>query len=175
MTKRSISPLWDNLFRPRSSGTERIAAAWLKTPLFRDVPRREVRRLAAHMHPRRYKPQETVFRAGDLGVGAALILSGTVEIRVGQTVIATLGPGDFFGEVALVAQEQRTADAVAIEPVELVFFLRIDLEEWLDRKPRLGARTVANLAGVLAKRLRVANRQLSADIEPASSVDRAAS
>lgn len=167
----SPSPLWDNLFRPKPSGTDRIAELWSATPLFRGIPAREISHLASHMHPRRYAPGETVFRAGDLGVGAALILSGEVAIRLGNATIAKLGTGDFFGEVALVEEEHRTADAVAVGDVELVFFLRIDLEEWLDRKPRLGARMVINLAGVLAERLRYANRTLTSPRESVSVVN----
>lgn len=161
MSEKALSPFWDNLFRPKPSAAKRIAEAWAATPLFHEVPRREIQRLAAHMHPRRYAPEETVFRAGDLGMGAALILSGEVEVRVDATRITSLRPGDFFGEVALVAEEERTADVVALTEVELVFFLRNDLQEWLDRRPRLGARVVVNLAGVLAERLRYANRQVS--------------
>ncbi len=161
MPKHILAPLWDNLFRPRDSREARIAELWQATPLFRGIPTAEIRRLAATMHPRQYAPQERVFQEGDLGVGVALILEGSVEIQVQETSLTVLQPGDFFGEAALVSDERRTADALAAEPTEIVFFLRQDLEEWLDHNPRLGARMVQNLASVLTTRLRLANQQLS--------------
>ena len=171
MSNNPLSPLWANIFNRKLTQQERIATLWADTPLFRGVPKREIRNLADHMHPRRYQPEEVIFHDGDLGVGAALILSGSVDIRSGASTIVTLEAGDFFGEVALVAEETRTADAVAATDAELVFFLRLDLDEWLERKPRLGARMVVNLASVLAKRLGHANQRLR-EFQEAAPCDR---
>ncbi|MBU0730840.1 MAG: cyclic nucleotide-binding domain-containing protein [Proteobacteria bacterium] len=153
--------LWGNLFKKSETWHEMVAALWAKTPLFRKIPQKEIIRLVKNMHPRHFKPGEVIFRTSDQGAGAAMVLSGKVEIRAGEVVLTTLGPGDFFGEVSLVLDERRTADAVAVEDSELAFFLRIDLEEWIDRVPRHGARLGTNLAHVLAHRLLHANRMLS--------------
>ncbi|NDY43209.1 cyclic nucleotide-binding domain-containing protein, partial [Dissulfurirhabdus thermomarina] len=77
------SPVWHNLFRRRPPWAEEVAGLWAATPLFEGIPRREVLRLARDMHPRSFEEDEVVFRAGDVGAGAVLVLEGRVEIRVG--------------------------------------------------------------------------------------------
>ena len=134
---------------------------WASTPFFKNVPIKEIRNLSKNMHLRKYQIGETIFHHGDQGAGAAMIISGRVEIRYRDAVLASLGKGDFFGEVALVLDERRTADAVAIEECELVFFLRLDYEEWISRKPQHGAMLSMNLAHVLAQRLLHANKMLA--------------
>jgi len=90
-----------------------------------------------------------------------LIRSGGVEIKAGEKLLAELQSGDFFGEVALIIDEPRTADALATEDSELIFFLRSDLEEWIQRSPSNGAQFMLNIAKVLAARLRHTNILLS--------------
>ena len=70
--------------------------------------------------------------------------------------------GDFFGEIALAEPEKRTADAIAVENSRLVYFLKQDLEEWIEYEPRLGGRFLMNLSAILAKRLFEANKVIAA-------------
>lgn len=154
-------PLWANLFRPQPDRLTEAARLWKATPLFRDIPEAECRTLVQEMHFRRFGPEEPVFRRGDLGAGAVLIRSGRVAVRAGDSTLAELEAGDFFGEVALVTEETRTADVVSTEDSELIFLLRANLEEWVRRSPEHGAQFMANLAKVLAGRLRHANALLS--------------
>ncbi len=151
---QGLSYLWDNLFRRRAPWVDEVAELWGQTPLFAGVAPREIRRLAATMHPRRYGAGEAVFRADDPGAGAAMILRGKVEIRADEGRVASLERGDFFGEAALVCEGRRGVEAIASESCELAFFLRLDLDEWLESAPRHGARLALNLAAVLAERLR---------------------
>ncbi|MDH5547539.1 MAG: cyclic nucleotide-binding domain-containing protein [Gammaproteobacteria bacterium] len=155
------SSLWGSLFRAKEPWYEEVMSLWARTPFFANIPEREIIKLAKVMHPRKFNAEEFIFRYGDQGAGAAMIISGAVEISYQGTVLATLQRGDFFGEIALVLDERRTADAVAKEPCEVVFFLRPDLDEWIARAPQHGARLSTNLAHVLAKRLLHANKMLA--------------
>jgi len=157
----STSSVWGNLFRRREPWYDEVTDLWSETPFFTGIPKREIRKLAKVMHPRSYEAGEPIFRYGDQGAGAAIIQSGHVEIRYEDTVLATLHKGDFFGEIALVLDERRTADAIATEPCQMVFFLRPDLNDWIARSPQHGARLSTNLAHVLAKRLLHANKMLA--------------
>lgn len=154
-------PLWTNLFRRQPERQELITKLWASTPLFEGIPHRAIRRLAKNMPPRYYQAGETIFKVDDRGAGVALIKSGRVQVTTGETVLAELEAGDFFGEVALVLDERRTANAIAAEASEIVFFLRNDLLEWIEQSPRLGSAFAINLSRVLAGRLRKANTLLS--------------
>jgi len=76
-------------------------------------------------------------------------------------VLAELVVGDFFGEVALVLDEPRTADAVASEDCELVFLIKQDVNEWVNQTPGYGAVFMRNIAHLIATRLKRANQLLS--------------
>ncbi|MCK4709397.1 MAG: cyclic nucleotide-binding domain-containing protein [Gammaproteobacteria bacterium] len=161
MDNQNSHPLWENIFRNKDDKITEISKLWSATPLFKGISNSCVRRLVNNMHPRFYKANESVFTTGDIGAGAVLIKSGEIDIKAGDKILATLKTGDFFGEVALVVDEPRTADAVASTDCELIFFLRPDLEEWIHSSPKQGAQLISNISGVLAQRLRHANDLLA--------------
>ena len=86
-----------------------------------------------------------------------MVLEGEVKVMMHQTELAQIDVGDFFGEIALASTENRTADAFATTATRLVFFLKQDLEEWIEYEPRHGARFLMNLSATLAQRLYHAN------------------
>ncbi len=161
-------PLWSNFFRHRHDWIRRTCRLCENNPLFRGVPRRAIRWLVSRMHLRHYDSGEVLFRMGDPGAGAVLLLSGKVRIDIRGVTVATLCDGDLFGEVALATSLPRTADAVTTEPCEVVFFLRSDLQEWIDTNPRQASVLLVNLANMLAHRLMKANEQYGATtpVEP---------
>ena len=154
-------PLWHNLFRSKSDDLGEVTRLWMNTPLFENISQHKCRELVNNMHPRQYKTGEKIFNSGDIGASVVLIQKGNVEIKAGEKLLAELVSGDFFGEVALIVDEPRTADAVSVNDSELIFFLRSDLDEWVQRNPRNGAQFMLNIAKVLAARLRHTNILLS--------------
>ncbi|MCP4429555.1 MAG: cyclic nucleotide-binding domain-containing protein [Gammaproteobacteria bacterium] len=152
---------WSNLFKQGQNEIDQIAKLWQQTPLFSGIPARQTRLLSSKMHVRQFQAEENVFHQGDQAAGAILVLNGSVSIKVRNTNLALLESGDFFGEIALAETEKRVADAMAIEDSSLVFFLKQDLEEWIEYEPRLGARFLLNLSSVLAHRLFEANKILA--------------
>ncbi len=157
------SPFWSDFFHRKKSRTELITDLWLATPLFQNIPPRVCRQLVQRMSPRQYQAGEKIFNAGELGAGAVLIKSGRVAVQSGGKVLTLLQAGDFFGEVALVYEGPRTADAIAETECELVFLVRQEIEEWVRSSPRYGAVFMSNIAQVLAGRLSRANELLSAN------------
>ncbi|MFT5505104.1 MAG: CRP/FNR family cyclic AMP-dependent transcriptional regulator [Gammaproteobacteria bacterium] len=149
---------WSNLFRQGEDEITVIGRLWRDTPLFSDIPRRHIEHLATKMHLRQFKKDEVIFRQGDGGAGAILVFEGSVRIMADKTELSRLDRGDFFGEIALAENDQRTADAYALENSRLVYFLKQDLEEWIETEPRLGARFLMNLSSTLAQRLHQANQ-----------------
>jgi CRP/FNR family cyclic AMP-dependent transcriptional regulator len=84
-----------------------------RVPLFSDLDRKELERIAASMKERTFSAGETVTAEGSSGVGFFLIESGNAKVTVGGQDRRTLGPGDYFGEVALLNESARTATITA--------------------------------------------------------------
>ena len=149
---------WSNIFRKGDSELQMVTQLWQGTPLFKNIPERHSAALCATMHLRDFKAGESIFNQGDQGAGAILVLDGEVRISAEKAELARLKIGDFFGEIALAAPEKRTADATAVSVSRLVYFLKQDLEEWIEHEPRLGSLFLMNLSTSLAKRLYEANK-----------------
>lgn len=153
--------IWSRPFRKPAGWEEEATRLCLNHALFEGIAERSVRHVVTHMHPRHYRQDEVIFDMGKSGAGAMLILSGEVLIMADQIELAKLKAGDLFGEVALATTLPRTARALALSDCELIFFLRADLDEWIDRKPREAARFLINLSTMLAERLMERNLEMA--------------
>ena len=153
---------WSNIFKKQNNELHTIASLWQSTPLFHNIPTRHITFLSAKMHVRHFQPDEVIFQQGDQAAGAILVMQGSVRVMANKTQLALLEIGDFFGEIALAATDNRAADAFSIGNSTLVYFLKQDLEEWIEFEPRLGARFLMNLSSTLAQRLYQANQLIAA-------------
>ena len=127
--------------------------------LFKDLSMRELAMVNSMMHERRYIADEVIFDEGEEGQGLFLVLSGRVKITLPQhvdQVLIELGPGAFFGEVALLDSSIRTAQARAIEDSQIVALFRTEFYSLLDTHSAIASRISFQLAKVLAARLRQA-------------------
>jgi CRP-like cAMP-binding protein len=88
-----------------------------QVPLFSGLKKKELQRIARTMRDRTVETNEALAVEGKEGVGFFLIESGSALVTVGGEDRRTLGPGDYFGEIALIAGTPRTATVVAQEPL----------------------------------------------------------
>ncbi len=91
-----------------------------RIPLFHGLSKRQKKQLATRFVSRSYKAGENMVTQGKGGAGMFTILSGHAQAVLeaadgGQTVVNSFGPGDFFGEIALLDEGPRTASVVATE------------------------------------------------------------
>ena len=84
-----------------------------KVPLFSDLNDKELRQIAQSMKERTFGAGDTVTEEGKGGIGFFVIGDGTAKVSIGGQEVRTFGPGDYFGEIALVADMDRTASIVA--------------------------------------------------------------
>ena len=159
-----MNPFWSNIFR--GAGHAGSLSYFLGTiPIFEELKGRELKRLESMVHVRNYQPDETVFHEGDIGSGMYCIRSGQVLIFIndehGQEVEqALLGPGDFFGEVALTAQKPRIATARTLEPTVLVGLFRADLLETANKYPAVATKILLGVTRCISDRLQYATLKL---------------
>jgi len=125
--------------------------------LFKDLSMRDLAMVNALMHERNYLANEVIFDEGEEGQGLFIVLSGRVKITLPRdvdNVLIELGPGAFFGEVALLDKSVRTAQARAIEDTQIVAFFRAEFYSLLETHSAIASRISFELAKVLAARLR---------------------
>ena len=84
-----------------------------RVPIFEGLERRELERIAASMKARTFRQGDTVTTEGQSGVGFFVIEDGQAKVTIGGEDRRTLGPGDYFGEVALLNDSPRTATITA--------------------------------------------------------------
>ena len=110
--------------------------------MFQDLPEELIDRLVALSVTKRLQPGEALFFKNDVGDAFYGILSGRIRISTStpggqELVLNIMEPGDAFGEIALLDGSDRTADAFAIEPCELMVLQRRDLWHLIERAPNL--------------------------------------
>jgi CRP/FNR family cyclic AMP-dependent transcriptional regulator len=84
-----------------------------RVPLFADLDNRELKEIAGSMKERTFSAGDTVTEEGKGGVGFFVIDAGTAKVSVGGQDVRTLGSGDYFGEIGLIADVDRTATITA--------------------------------------------------------------
>jgi CRP/FNR family transcriptional regulator, cyclic AMP receptor protein len=89
------------------------AEAIAKIPLFSDLAPRELRRIADSFKERQFSAGETIASEGKSGAGFFVIEEGTAKVTVRGEERGSLGPGEYFGEIALIDEGSRTATLVA--------------------------------------------------------------
>ena len=132
-----------------------------KFPLFADLDDRELGAVAAVAKTRRYAKDDVVFYADESGDVFCLIQAGQVKVTMispeGKEIILSLmGPGEFFGEMALLDDEPRSATVVATEPLELVTIWRKDFLQILSENFDITKKVLAQIS----RRLRSASSRI---------------
>ena len=110
-----------------------------RVPLFRDLDKKHLQRVA-QLATRLDLPEgKELIRQGETGQEFVIVLKGELEVRADDTVVATSGPGDFVGEIALLTDRPRTATVVAKTPVAVEVIGRREFLTLLDNEPEIAA------------------------------------
>ncbi|MBK8208977.1 MAG: Crp/Fnr family transcriptional regulator [Rhodospirillales bacterium] len=129
--------------------------------MLKHLPPSDLDQLAQMASTRHYKSGEPIFLKGDPGTAMMAVLAGRVRICAysaegREVVLNVISPGEVFGEIALIDGGERTADAFAMEPTELLVLTRRDFLPFLARNPEVCIR----LLEVMCRRLRWTSEQL---------------
>jgi CRP/FNR family transcriptional regulator len=146
-----------------SETTEQSAVELLRSvPLFADLEEGELERFSHVAVPRSFPAGTRVFHEGDSSDACYIVSEGsfrvTREHSDGRAItLATLGPGEIFGELAMLDGDRRSASAESITDGTLLALPANDVRSLLARNPEIALKLVAGLV----RRLRAANARLS--------------
>lgn len=115
-------------------------------PLFDGLAKRHLRQLADEADVVRFRPGRPIVEEGEGGEAMYVMLTGTASVIRGRRTVASLIPGDFFGELSALDGEPRSASILADTPVEVLRLFRHTLRDLLRSEPALVVRMLEGLA-----------------------------
>jgi len=154
---------WANIFNPPTEKVD-LEKSLQAIPLFKSLGKRDISNLTRIIHNRNYIAGECIFYKGDPGIGLYIIREGEVSISRDEDdkdkiTLATFSKGDFFGELAMIDGETRSASAVAKTDTRLAVIFKPDLDEFIDKYPKKGIKILQGIAHIVAIRLRALNEE----------------
>ena len=144
------------------ASAQETAALLGRVPVFEELADDDLRRVADVTIPRRFAAGEVVFREGAPSDTCYVVHSGHARaIREHpdgrQITLATFGPGDIFGELAMFDDERRSATVEATDELEVLGILGNDMRRLLRRHPDMAVKLVISLG----RKLRATNERLA--------------
>jgi len=133
------------------------AEIFRRSPLFRSMDDKELKALANLSKEMTFGKGESIVKEGDAGLGFYMIREGEATVRHGGKTVATLGRGDFFGEMALLDDQPRSADVIAMEPTKCLVLLRWNFWSMISKNPNV----VRGLLREMSRRLRESDKAMS--------------
>ena len=145
-----------------AASTDDTAELLARVPVFETLGHEDLEQVARVAVPRGFEPGEVVFREGDESDTCYVVRSGHARaVRAhpdGRMItLASFGPGDIFGELAMFDAERRSATVEATDSVEAVAVLGADMRRLMQEHSELSAKLVISLG----RRLRAANERLA--------------
>lgn len=125
--------------------------------LFRALPGDAIEALAEATEPAGYRAGQTVIDDGGIGDRLFLVVQGQVAVRKAGRTLALLGPGDYFGEMALIDDAPRGAAVVAQSDVRLLCLGRLVFQSLIQEHPSV----LVELCRLFVRRLRMAQQVAS--------------
>jgi CRP-like cAMP-binding protein len=145
-----------------SFSSEDTMALLHRVPVFSTLSSEELEHVAQVVVPRRFEAGEVVFKEGDEGSTCYIVRSGRAravrEHADGRSItLAHFGPGDIFGEMAMLDGERRSATVESIEATDAIAILSADMHRLLREYPDISVKLIA----ALGQRLRETNERLA--------------
>src|SRR3979411_2265064 len=142
--------------RALASSTRAEPELLAQVGLFVDLTTAELVGLASLMRPRPYAKDEVIYLRGDPGTAFYVIASGKVKIALTspdgkELILRRLGPGGFHGELALLDDEPRSADAIATEASVLLVLQRDAFRQFLADHPEVATKLLGTVSQYLRR------------------------
>ena len=126
---------------PRKTSSEVLSTV----DLFQGLSKRELQRLMATAKELSFAEGDNMVTEGDEDGRFYLMLEGTAQIIQGRKKLATLGPGDYFGEISLIDGEPRSATVVATAPIRALTMARWNFRPLLEEHPAIARKLLIEM------------------------------
>jgi CRP-like cAMP-binding protein len=155
MSKKRLS----NVILQKIRGKEGDILPVLRTiPIFEGLGFNDLKKIELIVHIRTFMPDEIIFYERQPGAGMYIIKKGLIKltktVNEERVKISELKDGEFFGEMSLLDDYPRSAEATAVEKTEALGIFRPDLFDLIESNPKLGYKILLRLSKRLASRLR---------------------
>jgi CRP-like cAMP-binding protein len=107
------------------------------TPIWTGLSKQDLKSIVSASHERRYDAGKVIVGKGESGVGFYLILDGSVEVKSGGSTLSTLGPGQFFGEMAVLDDKPRSADVISVSPSRCLLLTAWSFRALISNHPKI--------------------------------------
>ena len=121
-----------------------------KVPLFASLDDKDIERIARSMKERQWNAGETLIKQGDQGVGFFVIEEGEADVTVSGEAKGTVGPGDYFGEIALFSDSARTATLTATTDMVCYGMTSWEFKPLVESNAELGWKLLTAMAAKLS-------------------------
>ena len=155
------SSFWANFFKAPTEKSD-LETVLSSMPPFKHIGVKYIHILMKLVHNRVFAANENIFYQGDPGIGLYIIREG--EVRISQDLengyqleLARFHRGDFFGELALLDEEFRSASAIALKDSKLAVIFKPDLDEFIEKYPKQGIQILRGISQIITTRLRKLN------------------
>ena len=125
-------------------------------PLFRGLEDQELKAIASLSKEMTFREGEAIVKEGDAGLGFYVIIEGEAVVKRRNKIVAKLERGSFFGEMALLDDQPRSAEVVATEPTRCLVLLRWNFWSLVSKNKKV----VRGLFKEMARRLRATNEAM---------------
>ena len=125
--------------------TTDIASALARVPLFEGISDESMERLVRVTGELDFEPGQYIVLQGQIGTGLYVVVEGAARVLRGSEEIAELGPGDFFGELAVIDQMPRSASVQAAGPTRCLAVASWDLLDLIETDPKFALNLIKGL------------------------------
>jgi uncharacterized membrane protein len=136
--------------------------------LFESLTADDLEALSNRVEETVFEPGDVIFTQGDEGTSLFVVEDGEVEISLGEgktrVVLASLFPGQYFGELSLFDGSPRSATATAIKRSQLIRLDRADLVDFVNKNPSAALRIIAEMGERLRQTNELMSRQVSRNV-----------
>ena len=141
-----------------------VNEATRQMPIFSGLEEGELAKIAGLCRVTSYEEGDVVLHAGARSQAFYMVMEGKMDILSADhnMLVGHVQPGDFLGEISLVAQKPHNATAVAATPIQLIALNHGDFENLISRYPRIGVKVMRNIAISLGQKLDALDARFSA-------------